>query len=244
MCKDLFENKNSWEKYTTSELSKSLPSYFEWSGDIEHSAYLNWRFNLLGSTENKFYEMGIAYFETAIVLIDKCIENNLDKKADGWIFPILFNVVHGIEIFLKGFNSQIKILEKIEKQQYQSTKIEGNHDIKQLCEIAISLIKKSSQKGMLPEFQFVKKFIYILYANTADMTFARYPVDRNKNPHFYINKSDNITIDLDVLRIWVCKIFSILNGCTGFVDFQIDEIKEWIYEMQQEYGEEIVLYEI
>ena len=87
------------------------------------------------------------------------------------------------------------------------------------------------------EFKFVKKFIDILYANTNDMTFARYPIDSDKHPHFYVRKTENITIDLDILRIWVCKIFEILDGCTGFVDFQIDEIKDWLYEMQQAYGE-------
>lgn len=66
------------------------------------------------------------------------------------------------------------------------------------------------------------------------MTFARYPIDSNKRPHFYVNKP-NITIDLDVLRIWICKILDILDGCTGFIDFLIDQINEWIYETQQEY---------
>ena len=138
---------------------------------------------------------------------------------------------------IKGFNSQIRILDKIEKQEYQESKIEGKHNILQLCQTAISLIKCSSHKDLLPEFEFVKKFIEILYANTNDMTFARYPVDSKKQPHFYVQKEENITIDLDVLRIWVCKVFEILDGCTGFVDFQIDQIKDWLYEMQQAYGE-------
>lgn len=235
MENDLFENKDNWENYSTEELIEILPNYFEWSGDMENSAYLNWRFDFMRDIENQFYEMGSAYFETAIALIDKCLENNNDKKADVWIFPILFNVVHGIEIYLKGFNSQIKIFEKLEIQEFQESKIEGNHDIRQLCDVAISLIKSSSQKELLPEFMFVKKFIEILYENTNDMTFARYPINKKGKSQFYVKKRRNITIDLDIIRIWICKVFSILSGCTGFVDYQIDEMKEWLYEMQQEY---------
>lgn len=235
MENDLFENKDNWENYSTEELIEILPNYFEWSGDMENSAYLNWRFDFMRDIENQFYEMGTAYFETAIALIDKCLENNNDKKADIWIFPILFNVVHGIEIYLKGFNSQIKIFEKLEIQEFQESKIEGNHDIRQLCDVAISLIKSSSQKELLPEFMFVKKFIEILYENTNDMTFARYPINKKGKFQFYVKKRRNITIDLDIIRIWICKVFSILSGCTGFVDYQIDEMKEWLYEMQQEY---------
>lgn len=231
---DLFEDKDAWKSVETKDLITQLPNYFEFTGDIDHSAYLNWRFDNFYGTENDFYKMGSAYFEVAIQLIDDCLANNSDKKADIWIFPILFNVVHGIEIYLKGFNSQIRILEKLKKNEYQDSKIEGGHNILQLCQQAISLINQSSQKDLLIEFKFVKRFIEILYEHTDDMTFARYPIAKKGESHFYVKQSKNITIDLDVLRVWVCKVFSILDCCTGFVDFQIDEIKEWLYEMQQE----------
>lgn len=237
MSVNLFENKNAWKLLDTKSLMNVIPNYFDSTGDVEKSAYLNWRFDFMRDTENQFYEMGKAYFETAIALIEICLSNNKDKKADIWIFPILFNIVHGTEIYLKGFNSQIRILDKIEKQEYQESKIEGKHNISQLCQTAISLIKKSSHKDLLSEFKFVKKFIDVLYENTDDMTFARYPVNIDKEPHFYAQQTENITIDLDVLRIWVCKVFDILDSCTGFVDFQIDQIKEWLHDMQQEYGE-------
>lgn len=106
---DLFEDKDAWKKLDTKSLMKIIPNYFEFTGDIEHSAYLNWRFDSINNTENQFYEMGKAYLETAIQLVDICLKDNIDNKADIWIFPILFNVVHGIEIYLKGFNSQIRI---------------------------------------------------------------------------------------------------------------------------------------
>lgn len=238
MGEELFVDERVWEKYDTKKLLEKLPNYFEPTGDIEKSAYLNWRFDRIRNLENQFYDMGKAYFQTALCLVDACISDNCDKKADIWIFPIMFNTVHGIEVYLKGFNSQIRILEKLEIQERQKTKIEGKHDIKQLCQLAISLIKGSSQKeGLLPEFEFIKKFIDILYANTNDMTFARYPISNKGDLHFYVQNKDNVTIDLEVYKIWVSKVFSILDSCTGFVDFQIDQIKDYLYEMQQEYDE-------
>ena len=168
MSVNLFENKNAWKLLDTKSLMNVIPNYFDSTGNVEKSAYLNWRFDFMRDTENQFYEMGKAYFETAIALIDICLSNNKDKKADIWIFPILFNIVHGTEIYLKGFNSQIRILDKIEKQEYQESKIEGKHNISQLCQTAISLIKKSSHKDLLSEFKFVKKFIDVLYEKLVE----------------------------------------------------------------------------
>jgi hypothetical protein len=145
----------------------------------------------------------------------------------------MFNVVHGIEVYLKGFNSQYRILAKMQRGEYQYSKIEGKHDIRQLCQVAVSLIKANKDKELLKEFLFIQKFVDILYANTDDMTFARYPITSNGNRHFYVEQKDNVTIDLDVFRQWILRVFHILDSCTGFVDYQIDQIKEWRYEMQQ-----------
>ena len=221
----------------TSDLMKSLPSYFDFSGDILNSAYLTWRFDGRRDVEIKFYEMGKAYLDTSLALIDVCLADNGDKKADTWIFPILFHIVHGIEVYLKGFNSQYRIYAKLKSREYQETKIEGAHDIRQLCQVAMRLIKENKDKGLLPEFLFIQKFIEILYANTADMTFARYPLTDKKANHFYVSQDANITIDLNVLKAWVIRVSYILDTSTGFIDFQIDETKEWLYELQQEYGD-------
>jgi hypothetical protein len=227
---------DDWLKVDTKELLDKLPNYFDFSGDIENSAYLNWRFDSFNNLENKFYNIGKAYFQTSLALIDHCLNDNGDKKADIWIFPIMFNVVHGIEVYLKGFNSQIKILNKLENEEYEKTKIEGKHDIKQLCQLAISLIKASKRTDILDEFLFLQKFIEILYKNTNDMTFARYPITAKGKKHFYVDRRENITIDLEIFKVWINRVYYILDTCTGFVDYQIEEIKEWLYEMQRDYG--------
>ena len=221
----------------TPVLIKTLPNYFAFSGDIFNTAYLTWRFDASRDVEIKFYEMGKAYFDTSLALIDICLDDNHDKKADTWIFPIMFHLVHGIEVYLKGFISQYRIFAKLKKQEHQESTIEGQHDIDQLCDVALSLIVKNKDKDLLPEFRFVQRFIKILYVNTADMTFARYPLTTENSNQFYVSKDENITIDLNVLKAWVVRIFHILDTSTGFIDYQIDEIKEWLHDLQQEYGD-------
>lgn len=41
MSVDLFENKDAWKSLDTKALMDIIPNYFEFSGDIENSAYLN-----------------------------------------------------------------------------------------------------------------------------------------------------------------------------------------------------------
>lgn len=82
MSVNLFENKNAWKLLDTKSLMNVIPNYFDFTGDVEKSAYLNWRFDFMRDTENQFYEMGKAYFETAIALIDICLSNNKDKKSE------------------------------------------------------------------------------------------------------------------------------------------------------------------
>jgi len=221
----------------TSELIKELPDYFDFGGNLSSAAYLTWRFDSKNEVETKFYQLGKAYFDTALAMIQICLADNNDNKADVWIFPILFHIVHGIEIYLKGFNSQYGIFTKINQLEYQETKIVGQHDIQQLCNVALSLLKKNHDKDLLNEFVFVKRFIDILYSHTKDMTFARYPLAADKSEQFYVSQDSNISIDMEVLTAWVRRVYSILDNCTGFVDFQIDQITEFHYEMRQGYGD-------
>ena len=220
----------------TADLLKALPDYFDDTGDINNTAYLNWRFDFTDSIENKFFDMGKGYFQTSLALIDACLSNNQGKKADIWIFPIMFNIVHGIEVYLKGFKSQYRIYTKLQRQENQDSKIEGNHDIHQLCQEAISQLKANKDSELLKEFSFLHRFIEILYKNTNDMTFARYPITSKGDSHFYVDKTDNITIDLNVFKAWATRVYKILDTCTSSVDYQIDDMREFLYEMQQEYG--------
>lgn len=220
----------------TSELLSVLPSYFSFSGDIRHTAYLNWRFAINDGVEQQFFSMGEGYFETSLALIEQCITDNRGNRADIWIFPILFNVVHGIEVYLKGFNSLYPIcLELEESGEIKESKIEGKHDIKQLCQVAMKQLKQNGDKEIFCEMLFVKQFIDILYQNTDDMTFARYPITAKKDNQFYTDSPQNVTIDLNVLRQWVLRVFQILNNTTEYISYKTDQMKEMRADMLSEY---------
>lgn len=220
----------------TTELIKSLPNYFIFNGNPYRTAYLNWRFDFIKDTENQFFDMAEGYFEAAIALLDNCIADNNSHKADVWIFPIMFSTVHGIEVYLKGINLTYSILERLELDEYQESKIEGNHDIKQLCQNAIKHMRDTKNKELLDEMLFVQQFIAFLYENTHNMDFTRYPVSPNGKKQFYVEKSENVTIDLDVFRQWILRVFSILDSCSGYLSFEVGETKQWRADMLNEYG--------
>ena len=73
-------------KESIDELYKKLPNYFEYNGDIDKNAYLNWRFRRFNDIESQFYELGKSYLETAMFLLERCLKDNSDKKADVWIY--------------------------------------------------------------------------------------------------------------------------------------------------------------
>jgi len=148
MCKINFEEiEESIRETSFEDIYNEYPTFFGSKNNVAHSAFLNWRFDPHDIIEVQFFNMAESYFETAIFLLKECIKDSYSKKADIWIFPILFNIIHGIEIYLKGFSSlytKYKNLTKLnEENKY---KIEKNHDIKQLCQTVIAKIKDASPK--------------------------------------------------------------------------------------------------
>jgi len=224
----------------TKELLDSLPSFFSNFDSYDTRALLNWRFDKYTNTYRQFFNMGQAYMETSVGLIDNCVEDVYCKKQDAWIFPILFNAIHGIELYLKGVNSLLKSYLKLEAEwEMEHYNIEGNHDIEQLCKLTVSLIKKmedtDSQKYVLTELEFVQKFISIIYSKTSDMTFARYPIDKKKNEHFYVDSDDNVVVSLRVLRQWILRLHRILDNMDYF-DYLIDEMAANLSYYNNEWG--------
>lgn len=88
-------------------------------------------------------------------------------------------------------------------------------------------MRDNKETELLDEVLFVQKFIELLYENTDDMTFARYPITAKKDSHFYSQAEDNVMINLHVLRQWALRIFKVLDSISGYIDYQVDEMKEW-----------------
>lgn len=195
------------------EMAKKLETIFHYNDDINKTAYLNWRTQFSFTKRSKFVVMGEAFFSTAYNLIQQCLLDNSDKKADSWIFPILFNIVHGIEVYLKAINVSLSFI------QNKNRKItEGKHDIKGLCKTAKNLIidykicnKNKTTEDMFHGIKVVERFINNIYEKTDDMSFVRYPLSSKEDKHFYVNSSENEVIDLEILSNQIIYIYKLLN---------------------------------
>lgn len=206
-------------------LAKRLPSIFEPYPDIETNAYLNWRMDFCGTRRRRLVVVGQAYFDTALYMLKQCLDDNLDKKADVWILPILFHVVHGIEVYLKAINVSYNVALRKDK-----TEIEGAHDIKQLWNVSrkLALEFKTENPGHTADqlwnaVKVVGKFIDNIYEKTDDMTFARYPMDKDNNGHFYIEKVGNTVVNMEELYKQLLVVFHMLDFIFDVPEMFIDD---------------------
>lgn len=195
------------------QYAQKMDSIFQYNQNVEKTAYLNWRSNKYTNQRRQLVGMGDNFFSSAYNLLQQCINDNGDKKADSWIFPIMFNIVHGIEIYLKAINVILNIV-----LNEQNQVIQGGHDIKQLCQTSKSLILKYKNRNknettdqMWTAIKVIENFIENIYEKTNDMTFARYPMDKNKNGHFYIQTLDNSVIDMELLEKQMVIVYKMLE---------------------------------
>ena len=99
---------------------------------------MNWR--IPKDVGTSFWILAEGYFETADILMEKCLEDNSDKKADIFIFPILFDIVHAVELSLKAINDHLSII------LHDKAKIDGGHNIKQLPDVTLKLFQEFKKK--------------------------------------------------------------------------------------------------
>lgn len=207
------------------ELSKKMKSFFCQGRTINTTSYMNWR---ISEDDGKsFWALAEGYFEAADVLITKCLENNSDKKADIFIFPILFNVVHGVELSLKAINDYLNII------LYNQTKIEGGHNIKQLSDVTLNLFEKFKKKGKdneivesITAIKIVKKFIDNIFEKTNDMAFARYPINSKNEDMFYSETLQNVVIDMELLQEQFSYVATMLYFVFDFLSNYIECLQE------------------
>ena len=220
---------------------EKLKDFFDEGGvGTRQYSFLNWRFSPHDSIEVQFCNLAEGYFEVANNLIEQCLDNNNDRKADIWIFPILFNIVHAVELYLKAINSMYPIYFKLKGfvlDELPDSKIEGDHDIKQMCQTAISKVRNDSDRDpdLYKALKEVLQFINIIYKYSDDVAFTRYPLpkdaksDLNKE-YFYVSHK-NVTINMVELHKWVKKISNNLYNITGFLIDMIDELNGYRNEV-------------
>lgn len=221
-----------WDTGSVKKYSRTLDTIFQYNEDIDKTAYLNWRTSGT-NPRRQFVVIGESYFSSAYCLIQQCLEDNIDHKADAWIFPIMFNIVHGIEVYLKAINASLNI--SLGKSR---TNIEGNHDIKQLCSTAKKLIIEykaingnSTKDDMFKAIKVVENFISNIYDKTDDMTFARYPMDKNKDGHFYVQSLENEVVDLELIEEQIVIIYKLLDFIYEMPELEMELYAEMMSDM-------------
>ncbi len=131
--------------------------------------------------------------------------DNWDKKADSFIYPIIFNANHAIELYLKATVWTLNIL--LDNQQ----KIEGQHDIQQILQTVIKRVQefetdKEKRKQFNNMINGTKFYVDELFEKIAtqngkrkkdNMDFSRYPFEQKYMPHFYITEFENVVVDLE-----------------------------------------------
>ncbi|MDR4925950.1 hypothetical protein [Peribacillus simplex] len=116
-----------------------MKNVFSYNADIEKNAYLNWRTNRNDHIHNMIVLadgfMSAATLLAKQVLLDNVDKiDNVDKKTDSLIFPILFNANHGIEVYLKAISWSLNILNNT------GERFDPYHKLNKLLEKNISLV--------------------------------------------------------------------------------------------------------
>ncbi len=153
-------------------------------------AFLNWRFdNAFAPYDGKGmmqlvfdnFEMGKAYMSNAALTLCSLIHSqNGNNVADSLIFPILFSIWHGIELWLKSGIGAIYLQEGVQKS------IPLGHDLfklRDVFETELSNINMiCAQKYALED---VDNLISEFKRVNAHFDFARYSSDNKGNLQFY-----------------------------------------------------------
>ena len=194
------------------ELAKKMETFFCRGKSIQTTAFLGG----YSSDISFFVMMSQAYAETALNLLDQCLNDNIDKKADTWIFPILHCMLHSIELGLKATNYLLESLLGLQP------KIEKHHKIKKVCDKTVSYLKQAKTQDfncgcdeIITASKLIKKFIANICEKTNneedDMSFTRYPFDSNNEKMFYSHLTSHEVIDLEKLREQFCYTYMMVD---------------------------------
>ena len=191
------------------ETSDKMKDVFSYNADIDKNAYMNWRTSHHDHICNMIV-IADGFMKSSIMLAEAALLDNIDKKADCIIYPIIFNANHAIELYLKATMWSLNIV--LNKEQ----KIEGQHDIQQILQTVIKRVSefeidKEKKKQFNNMIEGTKLYIGELFEKIAtqdgkrkkdNMDFSRYPFNQKYEPHFYVTEFDNVAVDLEnfVLR--------------------------------------------
>jgi hypothetical protein len=192
---------------------------FQGNPDFNKSAFVNWRVDKDDPIGN-LISMGQGFIKSSKFTLELCIKDNSDKIGDELIFPILTNLNHGIELYLKAL---IWTLNNIQSNESIFPK---THNLYNLMIHSLERIEDLDGKEALEEFtqtsitllDYIKEINETIKtdSNSGNLDFSRYPFSRKLENHFYLNTYQNVEIDMPNLLEIINKIETILDDRVNY----------------------------
>lgn len=203
-----------------------MKSVFSYNSDINKNAILNWRTDKQKYIQN-LNILADGYLEGASILLKDCIDDNASNRADGLIFPIIFSINHGIELYEKSICWSLNVLLDT-NDTFDST-----HNIFSIWKNSKKLIikfgfndertKNSFDTLTMRLEQYLNEMANTICKNQYNnkelensIFFSRYPFDKKYDNYFYIDKIDNVNVDLENL-LEIC--LNIKNGLSVISEY-------------------------
>ena len=198
------------------------------------NAYLNWMFDdgngrLDNSEEQQrawdFKVLGKSYLDNAELSLATLIaEGNSHSQLDTAIFPVLFNIWHGIELLLKSGNTLCDMFSGREPQNYSKHKIDAYADLfkSNMKRLGFRQVESTHLAEML-------EFVDECKQNNANFDFARYTEKSSGEKQFY-NTPDttgylqNHCVDVIELYLLIKKMNKKFPDC---IDYLYDYYNEF-----------------
>ncbi|MGD7049843.1 hypothetical protein FZC83_18570 [Rossellomorea marisflavi] len=216
-----------------------MKDIFSYNADINKNAYIYWRTSQFDHIHN-MHVIAEGFMNSAITLAESCLKDNHDKKADMLIFPILFNLNHGVEVYLKSMCWNLnQLLNRIDT-------FESSHNLRNLLEKTKKLtVEFDSRTEALQWSIRLEKYIGELYTKIEtvkdngkkvyDITFARYSLTRDLEPQFYITEFNNVVIDLENFIRFFNVVSKDLDNMSSYLLEILEQRSELKAEMESEY---------
>jgi hypothetical protein len=191
--------------------------------DVDKTAFLNWRTEKGNGILNLLH-LADGFMLAAIQAAKAALADNEHKTADVTVFPMLMNVNHSIELYLKAMIWTLNLLAG------NPNRIEGSHNIKQIFDTVRSKMKTYHGNLTVQQFDDAMKGLKAYLVELTDklkpigkkdkMDFSRYPFDNDYREYFYVTEMNNVEIDLENFIVRFEEIHQQLEQLTDFLFYQ------------------------
>lgn len=223
---------------------KKYKPIFSYGRYSEKTAYMNWRIDP-GDQRHNFIAIAGGYMDAGINMAEFCLIDNNRREADELIFPMLFNVDHGIELYLKAIMWTRNLLEGKYTDDY-----ENGHDIAQLLSDTRALLDvwpytdSDHHKKVFDQCtESLQAYIDELYSRLhpkqkgssgkEQLDFSRYPTSskhKEEQPYFYVESKENVVVDLENFAKRFSEMKDGLDNICWYFDDLLDNKLEALAE--------------